>query len=152
MGRLLQYAALGVLCAGTVSAHDARPIDGDERIAVILTRAERAYVLEQMRLFVASVETVVAGLAESDRGGAVDAAAARGLKRNINDPAFPPTLAPKLPAEWKQLGGAMRKGFDALSDAIGAGQDTSQSLTQLSEVMRNCVACHSTYHIVAADE
>jgi hypothetical protein len=71
------------------------------------------------------------------------------LARNANDPDFPPTLGAKLPPQWKQLGGGMRKGFDALAQTINAG-GAQQSLEQLGIVMTNCVACHATYRVTTA--
>jgi hypothetical protein len=114
-----------------------------------VTPVERAYILGQMRLFVISIQTIAAGLGAGDRAQAGEAAAARGLQRNANDPAFPLTLGAKLPAQWKQLGGGMRKGFDALAQTISSG-DAQKSLEQLGIVMTNCVACHATYRVVTA--
>jgi hypothetical protein len=102
-----------------------------------------------MRLFVTSIQTIAAGLGADDRTQASEAAAARGLKRNAGDPDFPPTLGARLPPQWKQLGGGMRRGFDTLAQTISEG-DTRRSLEQLGIVMTNCVACHATYRIVIA--
>jgi hypothetical protein len=122
----------------------------DERSALALTSSEKAYVLAQMRYFVESIQTISAGLADGDHAAAVEAAAARGLKRNQNDPAFPQTLSAKLPMDWKQFGGSTRRGFDTLADTIGKNEDPRPSLKELGEVMKNCVACHASYHIVDA--
>jgi hypothetical protein len=132
--------------AGAGPAEEAGEADG--RTAVAVTPAERAYILGQMRLFVISIQTIASGLGAGDRAQAGEAAAARGLARNANDPAFPPTLAAKLPPQWKQLGGGMRKGFDALAQTISTG-DTQKSLEQLGIVMANCVACHAIYRVAA---
>jgi hypothetical protein len=105
-----------------------------------------------MRLFVTSIQTIAAGLGADDRAQASEAAAARGAKRNANDPAFPPTLDAKLPPQWKQLGGGMRRGFDALAQGIGSGEGAQKSLEQLGVVMTNCVACHATYRIATSQD
>jgi hypothetical protein len=128
-------------------APDSGAGDKDSREAVVVTPAERAYILNQMRLFVASIQTIAAGLGADDRAQAGEAAAARGLRRNANDPDFPPTLGAKLPQQWKQLGGGMRKGFDVLAEIINAGGGPRKSLEQLGVVMTNCVACHATYRV-----
>jgi hypothetical protein len=139
------------ICMGTGFAEEAAPGDKDSREAVVVTPAERNYILNQMRLFVISVQTIAAGLGADDRAQASEAAAARGLLRNANDPEFPPTLNAKLPPQWKQLGGGMRKGFDALAQTINGG-GTQKSLEQLGVVMTNCVACHATYRVATARE
>jgi hypothetical protein len=136
--------------AGSISAGEFKVDDEDGRTALGLTSPEKAYVLDQMRQFVGSIQGIAAGLADGDRAKAVEAAAARGLKRNANNPAFPPTLDAKLPASWKLFGGGMRKGFDALAEGISDSEDTKQSLRQLGELMKNCVGCHASYRIVDA--
>ncbi len=138
------------LFAGTLSAQEVTIDDGNGRTALALTPPEKAYVLLQMRQFVESIQIITAGLADGDRSAAVEAAAARGLKRNQNDPAFPSTLGAKLPPEWKQFGGSTRRGFDMLAETIGKSDDPRQSLKQLSEVMKNCVGCHASYRVTDA--
>jgi hypothetical protein len=151
-GVLAAILALLVLACsvGVTSAGEAAPGDKDSREVVVVTPVERNYILSQMRMFVTSIQTVAAGLGADDRAQAAEAAAARGLKRNANDPAFPPTLDAKLPQQWKQLGGGMRRGFDALAQSISAGDGTQKSLEQLGVVMMNCVACHATYRVATA--
>jgi hypothetical protein len=41
----------------------------------------------------------------------------------------------------------MRRSFDVLAQGIGAGNSTKESLAQLSQVMTNCVACHTAYRL-----
>jgi hypothetical protein len=149
---LAAVSALPVVAfsVGAISAEEAGLGDKDSREAIVVTPAERNYILGQMRLFVTSIQTIAAGLGADDRAQASEAAAARGAKRNANDPAFPPTLDARLPPQWKQLGGGMRRGFDALAQGIGAGDGTQKSLEQLGIVMTNCVACHATYRVAAA--
>jgi hypothetical protein len=141
---------VGAALIGSLAAQDIKTDAGDDRITVALTPPEKAYVLGQMRLFVESIQGITAGLAEGDTVLAGEAAAARGAKRNANDPAFPPTLGAKLPQEWKQFGGGMRKGFDVLAQGIADHEDTNRSLKQLSEVMKNCMGCHASYRLVDA--
>jgi hypothetical protein len=144
--------SLGATFAQEAGKQESGPDDNDGRQAVVVTPAERNYMLNQMRLFVTSVQTISAGLGADDRAQASGAAAARGAKRNANDPAFPATLDAKLPPLWKQLGGEMRRGFDALAQGISAGDGTRKSLEQLGIVMTNCVACHATYRIAIVQD
>ena len=125
--------------------------DRETRIAVALTAPEKAYVLGQMRLFVTSVQEIVAALAVGDRRGAEEAAAARGAKGHETDGDAPATLRAKLPENWKLFGRTMRLEFDALSQGLGEGEATNPSLARLGGVMRYCVACHESYRIVDAE-
>ncbi len=57
----------------------------------------------------------------------------------------PGTLMGKLPLEFKKLGFDTHTRFDQLAlDAEQLG-DPGHSLTQLAELMQNCVACHAAY-------
>jgi ABC-type molybdate transport system substrate-binding protein len=58
------------------------------------------------------------------------------------------TLDAKLPLQWKPLGDSMRRSFDVLAESISAGNSTKESLAKLSQVMTNCVACHTAYRLV----
>jgi hypothetical protein len=142
-------AALTVCAFGmrATFAEEAGAGDRDSRDTIVVTPAERDYMLSQMRLFVTTIQIIAAGLGADDRIQASEAAAARGLRRNANDPTFPATLELKLPPQWKQLGGGMRRGFDALAQSISAGDGTQKTLEQLGVVMTNCVACHARYRI-----
>ena len=122
----------------------------DSRIAVALTAPEKAFVLDQMRLFVKSMEQIVTGLATGDKAMAAEAASARGAIRFRADGAMFPALSDKFPDKWKQLGQPMRKGFDELSKALAEGEDTTRALARLGALMSNCVACHESYRIVDA--
>jgi hypothetical protein len=104
-----------------------------------------------MRLFIESMQTIAAGLADGNKAEAEEAAAARGLLRNQGDPAFPKSLGSKLPPEWKQIGGNTRRGFDTLAQDISSSGDMNVSMKQLGEVMKNCVACHASYRIAEAE-
>jgi hypothetical protein len=149
--RASQLAALSVILS-IAFAPGGRGEEGETRVAISLTAPEKAYVLGQMRLFVASVQEIVAALAAGDRASAAKAAAARGAKRQAMEQDMPPTLPAKLPETWKTLGRPMRQEFDALAQGLAAGEDTSRSLARLGEVMRNCVGCHAAYRLVDAQD
>ena len=142
-------AAIAAFCFG-ISIGSARGADTDPRIPVALTAPEKAFVLDQMRLFVKSVEQIVTGLATGDKAMAVEAASVRGAVRFRADGALFPTLNDKFPDKWKQLGQPMRKGFDELSKALAEGEDPTRALARLGALMGNCVACHESYRIVDA--
>lgn len=139
-----------IFSTGMLFATEIKSDEADDRRAGALSPSEKAYILNQMRLFVESIQTIAAGLGEGDLARAADAAAARGLKRNVKDPAFPSTLAAKLPDAWKQFGGGLRRGFDSLAQTIADERDTNRSLKQLSGLMTNCIGCHASYRVVDA--
>lgn len=119
----------------------------DPRLGLAVTATERAYILEQMRLFVTAVQAITEALATGNTAAVAVAAAARGRRENAHDPNFPQTLSARLPPLWKQMGGATRGGFDALADAARAGAPKEKSLAILAATLRQCVACHQTYRL-----
>ena len=114
----------------------------DERAAIQLNKNERALVLSEMRVFLESVQGITEGLASDDMDSVVKAARQSG---NSAQRAVPGSLVGKLPLGFKKLGFATHAKFDELAlDAEQLG-DGGHSLTQLSSLLENCVACHSAY-------
>lgn len=116
----------------------------DGREALILEPAERDLVLTEMRMFLSGVQKITQALTKEDMETVVKAAREVGLTAQQ---AVPGSLMGKLPLAFKKLGFDTHKKFDALAlDAEQLG-DPNHALQQLSTLMNNCVACHSTYQI-----
>ena len=119
----------------------------DPRIAVSISGEDLAYVLGQMRLFLANIQRTTQALADNDLALAAKVAAIAGAKNNEVDPSRPATLRARQPAAWNQYIGQVRKGFDDLA-STAATAPLAQSLGKLSAVTQNCVACHQTFRII----
>jgi len=118
----------------------------DGRQAILLEEPERDLVLAEMRMFLTSVQAITKGVSEKNMDQVAGAARQVGAQAQQ---AVPGSLIGKLPLTFKQLGFDTHKKFDSLAlDAETLG-DPQHSLQQLSELMNNCVACHSTYKINA---
>lgn len=116
----------------------------DGRQAILLEESERDLILGEMRMFLASVQKITQGLSENDMKIVVAAAREVGLAAQQE---VPGSLMGKLPLPFKKIGFDTHKKFDALArDAKDLG-DPQYVLEQLSTLMNNCVACHSTYRI-----
>ncbi len=119
----------------------------DGRQAILLEEPERDLVLGEMRMFLASVQKITTGISKNDMKIVAQAAREVGLAAQQ---AVPGSLMGKLPLPFKKLGFDTHKKFDALArDAEDLG-DPQYALEQLSTLMNNCVACHSTYKINGA--
>ena len=121
----------------------------DGRLAIMLEPGERAFVLAEMRGFVAGLQQITAALARDDTKAV--AAAARQMGMNAAH-AAPAAMVGKLPLEFKTLGFGVHREFDSIAiDAETLG-DTQHTLGQLAGALQKCVACHNTYQIkLAAD-
>ena len=119
----------------------------DGRQAILLDESERNLVLGEMRMFLSSVQKITDGVSKNDMEIVVKAAREVGLAAQQ---AVPGSLVGKLPLSFKKLGFDTHRKFDALAlDAKELG-DPQHALEQLSTLMNNCVACHSTYKINGA--
>ena len=129
------------IIAGSVIPSD------DGRQLLLLEPAERNFVLAEMRTFLSSVQAITDGVSKEDMTQVTEAALMVG---NQAQKGMPGSLVGKLPLAFKKLGFDTHKKFDEL--ALNAEQlgDPDHSLKQLTEILNNCVACHSLYKIDVA--
>lgn len=118
----------------------------DTREQIFRTEAEKAFVLDQMRLLLNSITEIEEGLGTSDMDLIAREAAARGRKANVTL-ARPPSLAAKESEAWKSMFLSVRNGFDAVADRAKDHAPAATINKTLADTMRNCVACHQTYRI-----
>jgi hypothetical protein len=138
------------LCAfGACASPSGAGETADSREPVQRTDAEKAFVLEQMRLLLSSIVVIEEGLGSNDMDLVAREAAARGRKANVTL-VRPATLAAKESEAWKSMFGSVRGGFDQIADEAAARAPAAQINKTLADTMRNCVACHQTYRIVDA--
>lgn len=116
----------------------------DGRTVLELTPAERAMILEEMRMFLDGVQKMTGALAKPDMTAAAEAARGMGQKM-VHE--VPPALRAKLPQEFRQLGFSVHREFDQIALDADSLKDVSYSLNQLSDTLKKCVSCHATYQI-----
>lgn len=116
----------------------------DGRTAILLSPGERDLVLGEMRTFLESTQAILAAAANDSMDGVVDAARKMGVAAQNE---VPNSLVGKLPVAFKKLGFGTHQKFDQLALDAEAMEDPAHTLTQLAELMGNCVACHATYRI-----
>ncbi|WP_244469202.1 hypothetical protein [Afipia felis] len=118
----------------------------DGRIAIILEPAERDLVLREMRGFVEGLQKITEALSKDDMKGVAKAARPMGTSRARD---VPLGIMGKLPLEFKKLAFSTHGGFDTIAMDAETLAMPKHTLGQLSEVLRNCAACHSGYQIKA---
>jgi len=139
-------ALLAVLLAPVAGpAQSPSPQAGaDGRAALVLSDAERHLVLEEMRNFLAVLQTISEALPDEDMKSVV--AAARKMGSGAANEIPPETVA-KLPDTFKQLAGAVHTSFDTIAlDAESLG-DPKHTMGQVGEMLGKCNACHGIYQI-----
>jgi cytochrome c556 len=125
-----------------VRGHTAPASDG--RTAILLTLAERDFVLAEMRDMLISVQQITEALASGE--GAKAAAAARAAGGHANAQ-MPIGLMAQLPLEFKQAGMAMHAGFNEIAAAVDQGESPSALSGKLAIQLSTCVGCHQSYRI-----
>ena len=116
----------------------------DGRISLQLNSGERDLVLEEMRAFLDSVQKITKAAIENDMKMVSESARKVGKAAQA---AVPGTLIGKLPIDFKKLGFDTHLKFDQLALNAEDFGDSNQVLTQLSDLMHNCVGCHAAYRI-----
>jgi hypothetical protein len=133
---------LNVVAAPAWTA-DGTPPALDHRIDLGLTAEERADFLAEMRVMLASIQGILAGIAEGDRERIAEAARQSG---NRMARATPETVRAKLPQAFRDLGGPTHMMFEEL--AIRAETDDMDSLAGAAAlIMNQCLACHATFRV-----
>ena len=119
----------------------------DDRTAVILAPGERAFMLREMRGFVAGIAQLTDALSRNDMPAAASAAATMGAARAHD---VPVAMMGKLPIGFKELAFGVHRGFDAMAADARHLADREHMLGQLAGVLGQCAACHERYQIGVA--
>ncbi len=131
------------LGAPSLHAEDHHAPVHDSRAILELSPAERAMILDEMRLFLSGVQEMTGALGRQDMPAA---AASRAMGQQMVHE-VPPALRARLPPEFRQLGFSVHRDFDQIALDAESLKDVSHSLNQLSSTLQKCVACHAIYQI-----
>jgi cytochrome c556 len=134
-----------VLTGGFASSGGAEEA-ADVREPVQRTEAEKAFVLDQMRLLLTAIAEIEEGLGSGDMDQVAHAAAPRGRKANVTL-VRPATLASKESEAWKMMFVSTRNGFDQIAEQATSHASAATINKTIADTMRNCVACHQAYRI-----
>lgn len=117
----------------------------DKRLGINMTSTERAFVLNEMRSFLAGIQGITQASLDNDMEKVAKIAKPLGMSVAKQRPKG---LSGKLPLGFKQLGFGVHEDFDMLYRDAKSFADVEHTLSQLADVMNKCVACHATYQIV----
>lgn len=120
----------------------------DGRVVILIEPAERAFVLKEMRDFLAGVQKLAVALSDEDVAQAAKLARAMGME---SEPKSPETAAlmGKLPLEFKTMGFSVHADFDRIAKDAEAKAAPRDLLRQVGATMQKCVACHERYQFGA---
>jgi hypothetical protein len=147
MGNRLAMTALGLwgvtaLAAAALYVNHRRaiPVDGEQRVQLVLPAHAASAVRAEMRAMLGSVHDVLRALPAGDRTAVREAALRSGTAMAVD-----PELERLLPEEFLRLGMRTHAGFDTLAGLARAPGDTV--IARLAGITAECVACHATYRM-----
>ena len=144
---LLLGAVVAVIIAIVVVAPGNKTtIATDGRQAIQLKPHQRDLVLAEMRTFVDSLRDITLALGTDDSAMFQKAALKVGLKAQEG---VPLDMMKALPLAFKKLGMDTHQKFDDLAVLAEQGAGTEELLTELSQLLNNCVACHAAYQLAS---
>lgn len=121
----------------------------DGRKAVLLSKENTDFALQEMRQFLSSVQQITEGAIEEDIDKIIAAAEKSGGSVIDNTP---PSFMRSMPLAFKKLGYDTHYKFDDIAEDAKAGKGKEHTLKQLNTLLGNCVVCHATYKIERIEE
>jgi len=134
---------LGICLVLSPLMNDARA-EKDQRQTVFLDAENRAFVIQEMQLFVRGLQQAITALSNGDMKGVAVALRPLGKESMATAPA---TLMSNLPIEFRQIGMPIHMAFDKLATSADQGATPEEILAGLGTAMNRCVACHAAYRI-----
>lgn len=123
----------------------------DARHPIALNARERAFLLAEMREFLAVTQRVLAASQAGDMQAVAAAASSVGLKAHKDDFANPDSIVHdirrKAPPAFLPLGRATHAGFDEIADIATTMGDKDAVNQLLAANLQNCVACHASHRL-----
>ena len=113
----------------------------------MLEAGERDFVLGEMRVFLETVQGVVAAVAQNDMAKVAELSTAVGMGSTGGETA---ALIGKLPLEFKTLGLATHALFDDLATEATDMGDPTVITASLGVLLENCTSCHAGYRFDVA--
>lgn len=117
---------------------------GDPRQAISLTPAETEALLLGMRAHLETIQGIVTAIAENKNKRVGDIAARSGNKllQKAN-----PFTGLKLPLAFTSMSFDTHDKFDKLAEKAKKGASRSVILTDVRDIMGNCISCHAAFRL-----
>jgi len=121
----------------------------DGRVAIILTKGERNFVLGEMRSLLGHMQQLVTAAAEKDMDKTIK------IAKILTDDSKGETqvsIIAKTPLGFKKISSNIHAQFAELYNESLERRDPDHALKQVSIIMQNCIACHGAYRLADIKE
>ncbi|MEQ1578818.1 MAG: hypothetical protein ABL894_14370 [Hyphomicrobium sp.] len=144
--QLTATACAAMACVFTLAASAQQPpmAKGDPREGVSLSAAEVETLLTGMRTYLESIQGIVAAMAENEMARIPDFAAKSGAKLLHGTT---PLTGLKVPLGFSSMAFDTHDKFDKLAAKAKRGTSRGEVLTDLRDIMGNCISCHAAYRL-----
>jgi len=116
----------------------------DTRTTIHLSAKEGAHLRRGMRIFLESVQGIADGVHRNSMAQVARSAERSGMGM-IEDISFSDAVS--LPPEFIIMSIDTHQKFDALSRSAVENATKASAIAQLSAILANCTACHTTYRL-----
>ncbi|SMN00436.1 InterPro IPR000345 [uncultured Candidatus Thioglobus sp.] len=134
---MLSGVAYQFIAGSTITAKDGRT-------AIILTKAERHFVLNEMRGLLGHMQQLVSAAADKNIEKTIQIAKKLVEESSGNKQV---SIIAKTPLNFKALSKNIHSQFGELYEDAVAKRDPQHSLKQVANIMQNCIACHGAYQL-----
>lgn len=131
-------------CQTNGKSIDAVEIANADREPVTMSHHDAKLFRAGMQVYLNSLFAITSALSTNDRAGVATGAKASGMSA-VKDVSVSEALA--MPPQFVLLAVDTHQRFDALAAAASSGATRSALLTQLSDIVGNCTACHAAYRV-----
>ena len=139
---LVTFVLSSLLFAAGAPAEQ-RPGKYDKRIGLVMSDADKAEFLSEMRQMLASIQGIMTGIGSEDRELIFKSAKYSG---NRMARATPDSVRKMLPQSFKEIGGPTHMMFEEL--AIRSETDDMDMLAEFTgKLMKQCLACHAMFKV-----
>lgn len=117
-------------------------LDNDQRVAIVTTKANKEFVMAEMRGFLETIRDINEGISNNDPKKIIAAAKKSGDAATEH---VPNGLLRALPLNFKKLGFDTHDKFDQLAKAVEKQYNKEETQQQLNGILNNCTSCHQTF-------
>jgi hypothetical protein len=141
---LCVFSSLAIATAIPAVAQQPPQAHGDPREAIALSPPEVENLLAGMRTYLETIQGIVAAMAENETRRVPDIASRSGAKLLQN---VAPMTGLKLPLAFTSMSFDTHDKFDRLAEKARRGASRAEILTELRDIMGNCISCHAAYRL-----
>jgi len=114
----------------------------DSREVIVVTAAEKAALLSEMRNFLIASQKILQASLIEDMQAVEDAARPVGMKLLKQTPE---AIKQKLPDGFTAIGPKAHRGFEEIADEASGLGDREEVLQKLADLQLLCTQCHAIY-------